>query len=70
MPEKTRHPTSAQHYDAALEHEATAHHDRKAAPHDDPGEHEHAEKHTVSARILARMRTRYPRLPANTPKSR
>jgi hypothetical protein len=70
MPEKTRRPTSAQHHNTASEQEAIANHGREAAPHHDPGEHEHAEKHTVSARILARMRSANQRLPANTPSSR
>jgi hypothetical protein len=70
MPDKTKHPASAQHYDPTSQHEAAAHHDREAAHHHDPGEHEYAEKLTVSARILARMRTAYPRFPVSIPKSR
>jgi hypothetical protein len=70
MPEKTKHPASAQQHNAASEHEAAAHHDREAAHHHDPGEHEYVEKHSVSARILARMRAAYPRCPASIPKSR
>jgi hypothetical protein len=70
MPERMENPASVQQHNDASEDEATAHHDREAAPHHAPGEHEHEEKHTVSARILARMRTGYPRLPAKDPKSR
>jgi hypothetical protein len=69
VPEETKHPASAQHHNAASEH-AAAHHDREAAHHHDPDEREHTEKDAVSARILARMRTAYPRLPASIPKSR
>jgi hypothetical protein len=70
MPERMENPASAQQHNAVSEHEAAAHHDREAAHHQDPGEHEHAEKDAVSARILARMRTAYPRFTASTPKSR
>jgi hypothetical protein len=70
MSEKAELPASAQQQNADSEHEAAAHHDREAAHDHDPGEHEHAEKHAVSARILARMRTAYPRFPASIPKSR
>jgi hypothetical protein len=70
MPERMENPASVQQHNDASEDEATAHHDGEAAPHHAPGEHEHAEKDAVSARILARMRTTYPRFPASTPKSR
>jgi hypothetical protein len=70
MAEKTKYPASAQQHNGASEHEAAAHHDREAAHYHDPGEHEHAEKHAVSARILARMRAAYPRFRASIPKSR
>jgi hypothetical protein len=70
MPERMENPAIAQQHNAVSEHEAAAHHDREAADHHEPAEHENAEKNAVSAKILAKMRTAYRRLPASIPKSR
>jgi hypothetical protein len=70
MPERMENPASTQQRNAVSEHEAAGHHDRETTYHHDPGDHEYAEKNAVSARILAKMRTAYRRLPANTLKSR
>jgi hypothetical protein len=70
MSEKAELPASAQQQNADSEHEAASNHDRETAHHHDPGDQEYAEKHAVSARILARMRTAYRRLPSSIHKSR
>jgi hypothetical protein len=70
MSEKAELPASAQQQNAVSEHEAAANRDLETAHHHDPGDQEHTEKHAVSARILARMRTAYRRLPASIHNSR
>jgi hypothetical protein len=70
MSEKAELPASAQQQIAVSEHDAASNHDRETAHHPDSGDHEYAEKQAISARILARMRTAYRRLPASIPKNR
>jgi hypothetical protein len=70
MSENAELPARAQQQNVVSEHEAAANRDRETAHHHDPGGQEYAEKHAVSARILARMRTAYRRLPASMHNSR
>jgi hypothetical protein len=70
MSEKAELPARAQQQNAVSVHEAAANHDCETAHHHDLGGQKYAEKHDVSAKILARMRTAYRRLPASIPKSR